>query len=223
MRILIVEDDEMVAAWTRRALTEGGYQVDVAITGEEGRQLGTAGSYDLFLIDLELPDRDGLTVVHALRRAGRQAPIVIMTGRDTDEQLIAGLDAGADDYCIKPVPNAVLLARIRAALRRGGATRQDEVTVGDVTLNRLARRVVANGRELALTPLEFTMLELFMMRPGEVVPRTELLSRVWGMTFDPGTSLVDTAVSRLRQKLGVMGASPRLRTVRGVGHLLATT
>jgi len=220
MRILIVEDDEMVAAWTRRTLTEAGYQVDIAITGEEGRQLGLAGSYDLFIIDLELPDRDGLTVVHALRRAGLVAPIVITTGRDTDEQLVAGLDAGADDYCIKPVPNAVLLARVRAAIRRGGATRQNEVTVGDVTLNRLARRVIAHGRELALTPLEYSMLELFMLRPGEIVPRTELLSRVWGMTFDPGTSLVDTAVSRLRQKLGGMGATPRLRTVRGVGHLL---
>ena len=220
MRILIVEDDEMVAAWTRRALTEAGYQVDIAITGDEGRQLGLAGSYDLFIIDLELPDRDGLTVVRALRRAGLVAPIVITTGRDTDEQLVAGLDAGADDYCIKPVPNAVLLARVRAAIRRGGATHRDEVTVGDVTLNRLARRVIAHGRELALTPLEYSMLELFMLRPGEIVPRTELLSRVWGMTFDPGTSLVDTAVSRLRQKLVGMGCEQRLRTVRGVGHLL---
>ncbi len=220
MRVLVIEDETAVAGWVERLLGEAGHTVEVAHTGEEGQRLALAGDYALAIVDLALPGRSGLAVIHALRREGRTIPVIVMTGRAEDEALVAALDAGADDYVVKPVPGTVLLARVRAALRRGGSGRPEELVVGTLVLDRLARRVTASGRELDLAPRELTLLEYLMLRPDEVVTRAELLERVWGTRFETGTNLVDVAVSRLRRKLASVPGSPGVRGVRGRGYRL---
>jgi DNA-binding response OmpR family regulator len=220
MRVLIIEDDRVVARLVERALGEAGYAVDVTRSAEEGTDRAMASTYDAVLLDLELPDRNGLEVVRSLRREGRDVPVLIMTGRDDDQDIVLGLDAGADDYLLKPVSPEVLKARLRAAVRRGGAARvKDQLVVGELAMNRLARTVHGAGRELSLTPKEFAMLEHLMLRVEEVISRSELLEHVWNMKFDPGSNVVDAHVARLRQKLrGV--TRPELRTSRGVGFVL---
>lgn len=219
MRVLIIEDDRMLARLVERTLGEAGYAVDVTTSADEGRDRALGTAYDAVLLDLELPDRSGLEVVRTLRREGRDVPVLIMTGRDDDQDIVRGLDAGADDYLLKPVSPEVLKARLRAAVRRGGASRTDQLVIGELAMNRLARSVLGAGRELSLTPKEFAMLEHLMLRAEEVVSRTELLEHVWNMRFDPGSNVVDAHVARLRQKLrGV--ARPELRTSRGVGFVL---
>jgi DNA-binding response OmpR family regulator len=219
MRVLIIEDDRMLARLVERTLGEAGYDVDVTPSADEGRDRALATAYDCVLLDLELPDRSGLEVVRAMRREGRDTPVVIMTGRDDDQDVVRGLDAGADDYLLKPVSPDVLKARVRAAVRRGGATRTDQLVIGELAMNRLARTVKGPAGELSLTPKEFAMLEHLMLRVEEVVSRSELLEHVWNMKFDPGSNVVDAHVARLRQKLrGV--ARPEVRTARGVGFVL---
>jgi DNA-binding response OmpR family regulator len=219
MRVLIIEDDRMLARLVERTLGEAGYAVDVTPSADEGRDRALATAYDLVLLDIELPDRSGLEVVRAMRREGCDTPVVIMTGRDDDQDIVRGLDAGADDYLLKPVSPDVLKARVRAAVRRGGATRTDQLVIGELAMNRLARTVKGAAGEIALTPKEFAMLEYLMLRVEEVVSRTELLEHVWNMKFDPGSNVVDAHVARLRQKLrGV--TRPELRTARGVGFVL---
>ena len=220
MRVLLIEDDRMLARLVERTLSEAGYAVDHTASAEDGRQRASATDYDVVLLDLGLPDRNGLEVVRALRREGRTMPIVILTGRDDEDDIVRGLDAGADDYLLKPVTNEILKARVRAAVRRGGAQRSEQLVLGPLVLNRLTRQALAEGHELPLTPKEFAMLEHFLLHAEEVVPRSELLERVWNMHFDPGSNVVDAHVARLRQKLRQATATPELRTVRGVGFVL---
>ncbi|MEP6493339.1 MAG: response regulator transcription factor [bacterium] len=220
MRILVIDDDAMLSHWVAKVLREAEHVVDVAATAGEGHRLALSVDYELALVDLELPDGSGLSVVHDLRRAGKTMPILIMTGRSDDAGIVAGLNAGADDYMIKPVPTDVLRARVRAALRRGGAVKLDEVVIGDLVMDRVHHVVRGSGTTLALSPKEYRLLEYFMLRPEQMVPRTDLLEHVWGMRFDTYTNVVDTTVSRLRQKLSSVVATPRLRTSRGVGYAL---
>lgn len=220
MRVLLIEDDRMLARLVERMLGEAGYAVDVTRSAEEGRHLATSVDYDAILLDLELPDRNGLDVVRELRREGRATPVLIMTGRDEDDDIVRGLDAGADDYLTKPIGNEVLKARLRAAVRRGGASRTEQLTLGGLVLNRLTRQVFGEGREVALTPKEFAMLEHLLLHAEEVVPRSELLEHVWNMRFDPGSNVVDAHVARLRQKLRAVLEHPEIRTVRGVGFMI---
>ena len=210
----------MLARLVERALGEAGYAVDVTPTAEEGRQLATAVDYDAILLDLELPDRNGLDVVRELRRSGRDMPVLIMTGRDDEHDIVRGLDAGADDYLLKPVGNEVLKARLRAAIRRGGAGRVEQLTMGPLVLNRLTRQVMGDGREIALTPKEFAMLEHLLLHADEVVSRSDLLEHVWNMRFDPGSNVVDAHIARLRQKLRAIVEQPEIRTARGVGFVI---
>jgi DNA-binding response OmpR family regulator len=221
MRVLLIEDDRMLARLVERMLGEAGYAVDVTASAEEGRHLATSVEYDAILLDLELPDRNGLDVVRELRREGRSTPVLIMTGRDDDTDIVRGLDAGADDYLTKPVGSEVLKARLRAAVRRGGASRTEQLALGDLVLNRLTRQVFGDGREIALTPKEFAMLEHLLLHAEEVVPRSELLEHVWNMRFDPGSNVVDAHVARLRQKLRGVIHRPEIRTVRGVGFMIS--
>jgi DNA-binding response OmpR family regulator len=219
MRVLIIEDDRMLARLVERTLGDAGFTVDVTRSADEGRDAALATVYDAVLLDLELPDRSGLEVVRTLRREGRDVPVLIMTGRDDDQDIVRGLDAGADDYLLKPVNPEVLKARLRAAVRRGGANRTDQLVIGDLAMNRLARTVLGNGKDVSLTPKEFAMLEHLMLRAEEVVSRTELLEHVWNMKFDPGSNVVDAHVARLRQKLRGI-TRPEIRTSRGVGFVL---
>ena len=220
MRVLMIEDDRMLARIVERALGEAGHAVDVARTADEGRDRALAHSYDAILLDLELPDHSGLEVLRSLRREGRDMPVLIMTGRDDDEDIVKGLDAGADDYLLKPVSPEVLMARLRAAVRRGGTNRTEQIAMGDLVMNRLARTVSGGGKDIALTPKEFAMLEHLLLRAEEVVPRSELLEHVWNMKFDPGSNVVDAHVARLRQKLRGVVTRPEIRTARGVGFVL---
>jgi two-component system, OmpR family, response regulator len=220
MRVLVIEDDAMVARVVARAL-EKDYAVDVSDNAKDGaeRALGRE-PYDAILLDLELPDRDGMDVVRDLRAAGSDTPILIMTGRDDDEHVVRGLDAGADDYIKKPVTTDVLKARVRAAIRRGGSGPPDQLVLGDLVVDRLGRQVTGGGSAISLTPKEFSMLEYLLLRAEQVVPRSDLLKHVWQMNFDPGSNVVDAHVARLRQKLRQAIAIPEIRTVRGIGFTL---
>jgi DNA-binding response OmpR family regulator len=225
MRVLVIEDDRMLARLVERVLGDAGYAVDITRNADDGRRLALSGDYDAILLDLELPDRSGLEIVRELRRGGDETPVLIMTGRDDDADIVRGLDAGADDYLLKPVANEVLKARLRAAVRRGTATRTDQLTLGELQLHRLTRQVFGQQggvtREVALTPKEFAMLEHLLLHAEQVVSRSELLERVWNMTFDPGSNVVDAHVARLRAKLRAAIATPEIRTVRGVGFMLS--
>jgi two-component system, OmpR family, response regulator len=221
MRVLVIEDDAMVARVVARALETAEYSVDVSDNATEGTERALRGPYDAILLDLELPDRDGMDVVRSLRAAGCVTPILIMTGRDDDEHVVRGLDAGADDYLLKPVSTDVLKARVRAAIRRGGSGPPDHLVLGDLAVDRLARTVTGAGTAIALTPKEFSMLEYLLLRAEQVVSRSDLLEHVWNMHFDPGSNVVDAHVARLRQKLRQVISTPEIRTVRGVGFMLS--
>ena len=217
MKILIVEDDRQVGSLLKRILEEDGYAVDLVHTGEEARTLAFVNDYDGIVLDLELPDRHGFTIVQELRRLGRTTPVLILTGLGHEEAVVRGLDAGADDYVRKPVSNAEIRARVRALVRRGGSQRTETLEFADLTLNRLTHQVYRGTDPLDLTPKEFALLEHFLLRPGEIVSRTELLEKHWDMMFDPASNVVDVHLTRLRAKLAGSGTRVRLKTVRGVG------
>lgn len=220
MRILVVDDDSYIRSWLSMVLREDGYYVDAADTAERGRQLGLSMTYDLAILDLDLPDRSGLGVVQALRQAGRVHPIVILTGRDDEDAIVAVLDAGADDYLVKPVSNAILRARVRAALRRGGATPTSMRQVGNTRLDQQARRVYVGKAEVPLTAREFDLFAFLVQRAGQLVTRADLLERVWKMQFDSATNVVDATMSRLRAKLRAQQSDLVLQAERGRGYSL---
>ncbi len=220
MKVLVVEDDRKVAGFIEQGLREEGYAVDVAKDGEEATMLAHINQYDALLLDLMLPKKNGLEVAAELRREGRTTPILMLTARDSTEDVIRGLDAGADDYLAKPFKFDELLARLRALMRRGGAARLDQLGYGPLELNRLKHEAKVGGRTLDLTPREFQLLEHFMLHPEEVVRRTELLEKVWDMHFDPESNVVDVHVGNLRRKLKEAGYDGLIATVRGVGFSL---
>ncbi len=220
MRILVVEDDRKVAGFIEMGLREEGYAVDVAKDGEEATVLAHINDYDAILLDLMLPKKNGLQVASELRREGRSTPILMLTARDASEDVVRGLDAGADDYLTKPFKFDELLARLRALVRRGGAARLDRLTFGPLELDRLKHKAWAGEVLLDLTPREFQLLEHFMLHPEDVVRRTELLEKVWDMHFDPESNVVDVHVGNLRRKLREANFDGLIQTVRGVGFCL---
>jgi DNA-binding response OmpR family regulator len=220
MRILVVEDDRKVAGFIEMGLREEGYAVDVAKDGEEATVFAHINDYDAILLDLMLPKKNGLQVASELRREGRSTPILMLTARDATEDVVRGLDAGADDYLTKPFKFDELLARLRALVRRGGAARLDRLSYGPLELDRLKHKAWAGETSLDLTPREFQLLEHFMLHPEDVVRRTELLEKVWDMHFDPESNVVDVHVGNLRRKLRDAGFDGLIQTVRGVGFCL---
>jgi DNA-binding response OmpR family regulator len=220
MKILVVEDDRKVAGFVEQGLKEEGYVVDVARDGEEATMLAHVNDYDAVLLDVVLPKKNGFQIAAELRREGRNTPILMLTSRDAPEDVVRGLDAGADDYLSKPFRFDELLARIRALHRRGGAERLDVLRYGAVTLDRLRHVATVDGRPLDLTPKEFQLLEFFLLHAEEVVRRTTLLEKVWDMHFDPESNVVDVHVGNLRRKLTLAAGEPLLATVRGVGFSL---
>ena len=221
MRVLVAEDDQVIADFVSQGLREAGYAVDVADTGTEALRKALDGGYDVAVMDVMLPELDGLSVIEQLRAKKQQMPVLILSARHTVDDRVKGLQAGGDDYLTKPFAFAELLARLQALLRRaGGASEPTRLTVGDLTLDLLSRRVERAGTPLDLRPREFALLEYLMRHPGRVLSKTMILSHVWGYSFDPGTNVVDVLVSRLRDKVDEGFDTKLINTVRGAGYVL---
>jgi two-component system OmpR family response regulator len=221
MRALVVEDDASIADFVVRGLKEAGFAVDHAAEGEAGLAVALDQPYDVAIVDVMLPRRDGLSLIEELRRRGVATPVLILSARRSVDDRVRGLQAGGDDYLTKPFAFAELLARIQALVRR--ATRAPEptsLTVDDLVLDLLSRRVTRAGAALDLRPREFALLEFLMRNVGRVVSKTMILSHVWDYSFDPQTNVVDVLVSRLREKIDRPFAKKLLHTVRGVGYVL---
>lgn len=218
MKALIVEDDAKVARFIARVLGEEGYVADLCDRGEDALRQAQAIDYDVILLDWMLPDRDGLAVCRELRRGGSVAPIIMLTARGEVRERVLGLEAGADDYIVKPFEVDELLARIQALIRRTHGFGQ--MHLGDLEIDRLRRLVSLAGRTLDLTAREYALLLCLAQHEGRPVARSELLTQVWATQFDPGSNLVDVQVSRLRDKLGAHAWM--IDTVRGKGYRLRT-
>ena len=220
MRILVVEDDKKVASFLGKGLREEGYSVDVAHDGPTGLTKARVYEYDLLILDVMLPGMSGLEIIRDLRAKEKSVPALMLTARDAQDDVVLGLDAGADDYLTKPFGFDELLARVRALLRRGGAGRLDRLLYDDVELDRARHTAARAGQKLDLTPKEFQLLDFFLVNRERVVRRTELLEKVWDLRFDPMSNVVDVHVGHLRRKLREAGGDPLLHTVRGVGYIL---
>ncbi|MEU2503783.1 response regulator transcription factor [Streptomyces sp. NPDC007863] len=214
-RVLIAEDEERIASFVEKGLRANGFTTSVAADGDTALARALTGGFDLMVLDIGLPGRDGFTVLRELREARVTLPVLVLTARDSVRDTVAGLEGGADDWMTKPFRFEELLARIRLRLRT--AARAPEVTVlrsGDLGLDLRTRRARAGERTVDLTAREFVLLELFLRHPGQVLSREQILSHVWGYDFDPGSNIVDVYVRALRKKLG----AERLETVRGMGY-----
>ncbi|MEX2109348.1 MAG: response regulator transcription factor [Gemmatimonadaceae bacterium] len=223
MRILIVDDDLAILNLLQRVLRDEGYAIDTASTGEEARTLALVHEYDGIILDLNLGDRHGFEILQELRRAGKRTPVLLYSGKGDTETIVRGLDAGADDFVVKPVSNEELRARVRTLVRRAATSRVGEqVTVGNLILNRLTRRITCKTEELEVTSTELRLLEHMMLHAGETVTRSQLHDKVWDMHFDPSSNVIDAHVARLRKKLQAAGASAAISTRRGIGFVLST-
>ncbi len=221
IRILVAEDDKSIANVIRRVLSEDGYAIDVAHTGEDARLLAFVNQYDGIILDLELGDRHGFEILQEMRAAGKTAPVLLYTGNEDVAAIVRGLDAGADEYVVKPVSNQELRARVRSLLRRGPGSRvSEQLRVGELVLNRLTRRVTAGAVTLDLTPMELKLLEHLMINAGKIVTRGDLHDKVWDMHFDPSSNLVDAHVARLRKKINSVPCGVSVITRRGIGFCL---
>ena len=222
MRILVVDDDRAILKLIARVLRDESYAIDEASTGEEARTLALVNEYDGIILDLQLGDRHGFEILQELRRNGRRTPVLLYSGRSDTDTIVRGLDAGADDYVVKPVSNEELRARVRTLVRRGasGSRVAEQVTAGNLILNRLTRRVTCGSMDVSLTSMELKLLEHLMLHTGNTVSRSELHDRVWDMHFDPSSNVIDAHVARLRKKLDKAGASAIISTRRGIGFVL---
>ncbi len=220
MRLLLVEDDPKASVYLRKGLTELGFVVDVAANGEDGLHLVSVNDYDLMILDVMLPARDGWSVLAEMRRAGRQTPVLFLTARDTVEDRVKGLNLGADDYLVKPFAFSELVARVRSVLRRGPPRQPERLQVADLALDLARHKAVRGGQRLDLTPKEFLLLALLVRRAGEVLSRTFIAEQIWDMNFDSDTNVVDVHVRRLRSKVDDSFERKLIHTVRGVGYVL---
>ena len=220
MRLLIAEDDEKLANALARGLRAEGYAVDVARTGEEALIQARVYDYDAVILDVMMPPPDGIAVCRMLREEGRWSPVLMLTARDGVADRIGGLDAGADDYLVKPFDFGELVARLRALLRRGAPERPAVLTAGDLEVDPATRTVTRRGRRVELTAREFAVLEFLVRNSGQVVTRAQLLDHVWDQNYDGSTNVVDVYVGYLRRKLENPFGEPLIRTVRGAGYVL---
>jgi two-component system, OmpR family, response regulator len=220
MRVLVVEDDVKMAALVRRGLLEEGLAVDVARVGDDALWMARATDYDAIVLDVMLPGLDGFELCRRLREAGRWSPVLMLTARDSVEDRVAGLDAGADDYLVKPFSFAELLARLRSLARRPALERPAVLEVGDLRLDPATRRVWRGEAEIHLSAKEFALLETFMRRPGQVLSRYQLLEHCWDYSYENRSNVVDVYVRYLREKVDRPFGRGSLETVRGAGYRL---
>lgn len=218
MRILAVEDERRIAAFLKRGLEEESYAVDVAYDGVEALDWAAAVDYDLIVLDILLPRKDGIQVCRELRDRGNSVPILMLTARDTIGDRVRGLDSGADDYLVKPFAFQELLARVRALLRRSGTVRTSHLRVGDLALDTLTRRASRGGQVVELTNREYALLEFLMRHPGQALSRTQIVEHVWNYDFFTTSNVVDVYVGYLRRKIDREYEVKLIKTVRGVGY-----
>ncbi|MBN7810709.1 response regulator transcription factor [Algoriphagus sp. H41] len=225
-KILLVEDDPRVCSFINKGLTENGFEVTVAMDGTLGLQLATRGSFDVLILDIMLPNMNGLEVCRQVRERDRDIPILFLTAMGSSENIVIGLESGADDYLVKPFKFIELLARIKTLLRRSEKSEEPKkadselFTFADLILNNSEKSVFRNGHELSLTSTEFRLLLMFMKSPRKVLSRMEILDEVWGVNFDMGTNVVDVYVNYIRKKLDKYGDQKLIHTVIGMGYVL---
>ncbi len=220
MKLLVVEDDPKASAALVKGLSENGFVVDAAATGDLGLHLARTGGYDLVILDVRLPGRDGWAVLRDLRAAEVPTPVLFLTASDAVAERVKGLELGADDYLVKPFAFAELLARVRTVLRRGPVRTPDVIRVADLEIDPVRRRAARSGVALDLTPKEFALLSLLARRTGEVLSRTLITEQVWDLNFDSDTNVVDVHVRRLRAKADDPFETKLIHTVRGAGYVL---
>ncbi len=220
MRILVIEDEAKTAKFLKKGLGESGFVVDVASDGQDGLELARSLNFDLIILDIMLPGLDGWQVLTALRQAGRNTQVLLLTARDTVQERVRGFELGADDYLVKPFAFSELLARVRSRLRRNPVRPQDVVRMADLEIDLLRHRATRCGQKLELTAKEFLLLSLLARRAGEVLSRTVIAEAVWDMNFDSDTNVVDVSVRRLRSKVDDPFAQKLIHTVRGSGYVL---
>ncbi|MFP4347040.1 MAG: response regulator transcription factor [Thermodesulfobacteriota bacterium] len=221
MRILIVEDDSKIASFILKGLKAAGFAVDHAADGETGLDLALAEPYDAAIIDIMLPERDGLSLIREMRKEKLNIPVIILSAKGEVEDRIKGLETGGDDYLTKPFSFSELLARVQALIRRSsGISEPTRLTAADVSLDLITREVYRDGRRIELQPLEFSLLEYLMRNAGRVVSKTMIMEHVWDYHFDPGTNVVEARISRLRDKIDKGFDKKLIHTVRGVGYVL---
>ena len=221
MRVLLVEDDERASDFVIKGLKQAGFSVDHGRDGEEGLHLALTSDYDVGIIDIMLPVKDGLELVEELRRQQKTMPVIILSAKGSVSDRVRGLEVGADDYLPKPFVFTELLARVQALIRRAtGSTEPTELTVGDLKVNLMTREVVRDETKVDLQPKEFALLEYLMRNAGRVVSKTMIMEHVWDYNFDPQTNVVESRICRLRDKIDRQNASKLIQTIRGVGYVL---
>ena len=219
MNILLIEDEKKIVDFVCCGFREQGFTIDHAADGNEGYQKASQQEYDVIVLDIMLPGRDGLSILKALRKAGNPTPVLLLTARNELDDRVEGLNLGADDYLAKPFFVEELVARIHALQRRVSGERQNILAVGDLRLDRISREVHWHGHAVDLTGREFNLIEYLMRSPGRVFTRTQILEHVWGYDFDPSTNVVDVCIQRIRKKIGATGnADLPIESVRGVGY-----
>jgi len=220
MKLLVVEDEKQLAGIIKRGLVEEGYSVDNAFDGEEAQYMAETMPYDLMILDVMLPRKDGINVCRDLRTKNQNLPILMLTAKDSIEDRVRGLDSGADDYQVKPFAFAELLARIRALLRRETVAKTPKLQVGDLTLDTVTREAWRKDKKVELTTKEYSILEYFMRRPNAVITRTMLEENIWDCDFDGVSNVIDVYIRRLRRKFDEDGEDGIIQTVRGAGYRL---
>jgi len=220
MRLLVVEDEARIARFIRRGLEEEGHAVDVATDGDEAIVLATTNDYDVILLDILLPRRNGLAVCHDLRQRNVATPILMLTAKDSVQDKVAGLNSGADDYLTKPFSFDELVARVNALTRRQALARSPILSVADLTLDPISHDVRRGGDSVELTNKEYALLALLMRRPGQVLTRTQIAQQIWDMDVDSDSNVIDVYIRYLRKKLDAGRDQPLIHTVRGVGYTI---